>query len=310
MKHLPWVSLLLWTLTSSAQTAPIETTLRNPNDSLVNHYLTLKPQGMPKGLLLLLPGYGEYPALALLESDIANQAAARGLFVVVATLQEGPSSLCFDERSQATLDGLIPELAAKYDLKGKKFYLGGMSIGGSGVVKYAERAYSSSSLVRPNAVFAIDPPLDLIRFCQSLAMIQKYSRAEPAINEANFFLDRFRKEFKGDVQSQRQVYLDQSPFCYGDTTLSAIRPLVNVPIRLIAEPDIDWYLKERGTNYYNLNSLDCSAMISYLRALGSTKAELVVTSGRGYRKQTGKRHPHSWSIAHSKQTVDWLLSQK
>ena len=164
-------------------------------------------------------------------------------------------------------------------------------------------------MVRPNALFAIDPPLDLIRFCQSLIMVQKYSRTEVATNEANFLLDRFQKEFKGDIVSQRQLYIKQSPFCYSDTSLKAIRPLINVPVRLIAEPDITWQLTERGNNYYNLNSLNCSAMISYLRALGNVNAEFIATTGRGYRKQTGKRHPHSWSIADPKQTVDWLISR-
>ena len=67
-------------------------------------------------------------------------------------------------------------------------------------------------------------------------------------------------------------------------------------------------MEERNRSMYDLNTLDCSLVINSLRLLGNKNAELVLTSGKGYRKLTGKRNPHSWSIMDSKETLKWLLS--
>ncbi len=77
---------------------------------------------------------------------------------------------------------------------------------------------------------------------------------------------------------------------------------------LISEPDIIWQMEERNRSMYDLNTLDCSLAINSLRLLGNNKAQLVLTTGKGYRKLTGKRNPHSWSILDTEQTIKWLIS--
>ena len=65
-----------------------------------------------------------------------------------------------DTASQQSLKELIELIANKYQLKGKKFFIGGFSIGGPCVVKYAELAVQKNYPINPTAVFAVDPPLD------------------------------------------------------------------------------------------------------------------------------------------------------
>lgn len=48
-------------------------------------------------------------------------------------------------------------------------------------------------------------------------------------------------------------------------------------------------------------------LVNELRLLGNDRAQLVVTSGKGYREPGHRRHPHSWSIADPKTVLDWLL---
>lgn len=78
----------------------------------------------------------------------------------------------------------------------------------------------------------------------------------------------------------------------------------------ISEPDIQWWLSQRGFDYSDINITDQAAMINELQKLGNNEALLVITTNKGYRKPQNKRHPHSWSIADPKQTISWLLSQK
>ena len=75
---------------------------------------------------------------------------------------------------------------------------------------------------------------------------------------------------------------------------------------IVSEPDIQWWLKERGYDCSYNNITDHVAMINELQKLGNKNAILVTTINKGYRKPTNTRHPHSWSIANPEQIIQWL----
>lgn len=282
-------------------------TYRTPRDSTINYYMTVVPVGPPKGLLVLLPGYGGLPEGEYAETDLPNEAARQGLMTILVTLQQGFQSFYVDDASQQTLSDMIREVQTKHKLTGKKLYVGGFSLGGSGAVRYAERAAAAPDLPRPAAVFAVDPPLDFVRLYESMQKVKYQSKAEVAVDEANFFTERMRHEFGGEPTTHLAQYVARSPYCHSDTSRRNPNLLKNMPIRLITEPDIDWQMTERNRDLYDMNTLDCVALITYLRAVGNTRAVYVQTTGKGYRKQTKIRNPHSWSIADPKATVGWLL---
>lgn len=284
-----------------------EKTYLNPADSSLNYYITYKPQGPVKAWLLLLTSFGETPEMAAGETDIHQKAAALGIMTIYASLQEGRQSFFIDSRSQATLDGLIPQLQQKYQLQKLPFYLGGFSLGGSGAVRYAERAYSNPQLVKPKALFAIDPPLDFERMFLALEYTVRNSQVAVAKNEADYFIKRMLYEFQTSPQNDRTPYHTHSPLSYSDTSHANIRQLKDCPILLITEPDLQWQMDERNRSLYDLNGLDCSLAINTLRLLGNTNATLWLSSGQGYRKRNGQRNPHSWSIMNSEETIKWLV---
>ena len=78
---------------------------------------------------------------------------------------------------------------------------------------------------------------------------------------------------------------------------------------IISEPDIQWWLSQRGYDYSYINITDQAEMINELHKLGNDKAVLITTTGKGYRKPNNDRHPHSWSIADPQQTIIWLQFQ-
>ena len=285
----------------------IEYTFNNPKDSTVDCYIAYIPKAQPKGLLLLLPGFGETTFSASQETTLPQVANDNNLLTVIASLQDGRETFYVDSISQQHLDKLIFEIQKKYKLQGKTFYLGGFSLGGSGVVKYAERTYSSTTLVKPNAIFAIDPPLDFERFYKSLNHAIQFSKSEVALTEAKYFTERIAKEFNSTTQRNINVFYVISPYSYSDTLQTEIKKIITCPIRLITEPDINWQISERNRDYHDMNAIDCSSAINSLKLLGNTNAELVTTTEKGYRQMTRKRNPHSWSIAESTNTVKWLI---
>lgn len=302
--------LLIFTLHTSVcafgQTR--EVVYLNQRDSSSNYFIAFKPLVEPKGLLLLLTSFGETPQIASNETDISTIANQEGLVTVFASLQYGTQTFFIDSLSQANLDQLIPNLQKRYKLTNKPFYLGGFSLGGSGVVKYAERAYSRSDLQKPKAIFAVDPPLDFEKMYYSLEYAVRNSKSEISIREADYFIKRLQYEFQSIPQIDNRTFQSISPYSFSDTNQTNIKTLVNCPIMLISEPDIMWQMEERNRSMYDLNTLDCSAAINSLRLLGNKNAQLILTSGKGYRKLTGKRNPHSWSIMDAEQTIKWLLS--
>jgi len=281
-------------------------TFRDTKDSSTNYYLTVKPIGTPKGLLILLPGYGESPEYVYAETDLPKEAARRGLLTVIATLQQGWQTFHVDDKSQQTLDSLIREVQRRYKLAGKKLYLGGFSLGGSGAVRYAERAAASDKLPHLSAVFAIDPPLDFVRLYQS-SLRNRSNKVAVAASEANFLIDRMNHEFGGSPADKIGSYVGLSPYCYSDTTNKNAAVLKKTPIRLISEPAISWQMKERNRGLYDLNTTDCVGLINYLQTIGNANASFVSTTSKGYRRQQKVRHPHAWSIADPRPTIDWLL---
>lgn len=280
----------------------------NSDDTLSNFFIAFKPQGKPKALLLLLTSFGETPLVASKETDIQVVASKEGILTVFASLHMGTQTFFIDSLSQANLDKLIPNIQKRYKLIDKPFYLGGFSLGGSGVVKYAERAYSRSDIPRPKAIFAVDPPLDFERMYYSLEFAVRNSNIEISKREADYFIKRLQYEFQSNPHVDNKAFQTISPYSFSDTNQTNIKTIVNCPILLISEPDIIWQMEERNRSIYDLNTIDCSLAINSLRLLGNKSAQLVLTSGQGYRKLTGKRNPHSWSIVDTEQTIKWLLS--
>ena len=122
-------------------------------------------------------------------------------------------------------------------------------------------------------------------------------------------ITRIEKEMQGTPEKALPNYYKHAPYSFTDTTQTAIKHLLNTPVRLYTEPDVDWWLQERGSDFSTMNALDISAMINELQRLGHKNAFLITTEQKGYRQPGHKRHPHSWSIAEPTELVAWLLKQ-
>ena len=288
----------------------IETIYLDSKDSSANMYIAVIPENTPiKAFMFLLDGFGASPGDILIQTALPGYAANQGILTILPILKTGPLYFGVDSASQHSLNSQIKSVIVKYNLQGKDFYIGGFSIGGSCAVKYAESANKNSSVLKPKAVFAVDPPLDWERFYNSAKRVVRLSEAAQVNSEVTYMIDRIEKEMQGTPKTALENFYTISPYSFSDTTQRAVRTLINTPIMIISEPDIQWWMTQRGYDYSYMNVTDYAAMINELQRLGNNKAILVTTVNKGFRKPNNNRHPHSWSIADKEEVVKWLLLQ-
>ena len=289
----------------------LETVYLNSKDSTANMYIAVIPDNKPiKAFMFLLDGFGASPQDILVQTELPRYAAKQGILTILPILKTGSLYFGVDTTSQKSLANLIEIITNKYHLQGKDFYIGGFSIGGSCVIKYAELAVKENYSIKPKAVFAVDPPLDWERFYNSAKRVVRLSPPNQVNGEVTYMIDRIEKEMNGTPKTAIQNYYNLSPYSHSDTTQTAIKNLIHTPIMLITEPDIQWWLTQRGYDYSYINATDQAAMINELQKLGNSKAVLITTTNKGYRKPGNRRHPHSWSITDPVELTKWLLLQR
>jgi hypothetical protein len=276
------------------------------NDTTKNCYTIIFPSKLPiKGYIFLLPGFSETAERVMQQSSLPRQLAESGILTIIPTLQDGVFSFGIDDSSQQSFKKIITHVRGKNKLTDQPFYLGGYSIGGSCILKYAEDVDK-----KPNAVFAIDPPIDFEQMYNSSQRNLRLSVNTQPNQESIFLVKKIKEIMNGTPESSISNYHKISPYSFSDTSQTAIKKLLRIPLRIYTEPDIHWWMKERGMDYSNMNSTFHSAMINELNRLGNVNATLITTQNKGYRKPDNSRHPHSWSIVDNDDLIKWLLKQK
>lgn len=242
--------------------------------------------------MLLFPGFGESVSDVLSATSLPNDAAASGIAVFIPLLQDGVASYGFSTRSQESLSLIVEDIVRRYDLARMPYCVGGFSMGGATAVKYAEIA-----TVKPSCVFAVDSPLDYERYVYSTRRdVDVYKKG---LVEGGEIYTRLLEDLAPIV--------GESPYLLSDISHNAILPLVDIPLRYYIEPAEQWWLDRRQTDVLGLNILDATAFVNDLRLLGNDKAELIVTSGKGYRNGGKTYHPHSWTIVDNAELIDWIV---
>lgn len=306
-----FTTILLFLFLTNSFAQKIEKIYLNKKDSTSNRYLVITPPKLPlKGFMFLIPSFGETPEGVLEQTDLPILAAEQGILTIIPTFKTGLLSLGIDSLTQQSFKELIIDADKRYKLNNLKFYVGGFSIGGSCVVKFAELAIKDNFKFKPNAVFAVDSPLDFERFYKSYKRIQRLAPNSKISKEAAYMTGRIVELMGGTPGNSIKNYYNYSPYSLSDTTQTAIKYLKNTPITYYSEPDINWWMKEYNLDYSSLNTLDGSCMINELKLLGNTNTNLVITQDKGYRRPNNRKQPHSWSIVDNPELIKWLLSQR
>lgn len=306
------IAFLTFFILSNSFGQKIENIYLNENDSTSNRYLTVSPEEIPyKGYMFLIPSFYESPEHVMRQTDLPILAAEKGIMTIIPTFKTGLGSFGIDSLTQLSLKEIIEDVNIRYNLKNLQFYIGGFSIGGSCVVKFAEDAVKDNYQYQADGIFLVDAPLDFVRFYNSYKRTLRIAPNSRLSKEANYMTARIEIEMNGTPTTNLQNYINKSPYSFTDTNQTAIKKIINIPIRYYTEPELDWKMKEYGnSDFSDINGLDGSCMINELVLLGNTNAQLILTENKGYRKPNHRKQPHSWSIIDDEELIQWLQSFK
>lgn len=269
----------------------------------------------PRGAVVLMPGFGgsfadfsETGKAASHRSVLADSLASRGIALVFIA---PPAGVLFGGAPHLQqLEDTINEALKTIGAGALPLAIGGFSAGGTDAVRFAERcAGGRCALTHPvRAVFAVDAPLDWYRLWENAILVIRNQPKGASVAEAQRIQEALEPLLGKQPTPSSGRYLSASPLASRDRDGGNARKLSGVAVRAYTEPDIQWWMENRGADFYGMNALDAASLIRHLKLLGNTRAELVVTTGRGYRAD-GSRHPHSWSIVDQPDLAQWLALQ-
>ena len=267
---------------------------KTENESLFDkdcYYLKQLPKnGGIKGVLVLIPGYGEHPYTVSAQTSILKEADQNGIAVMMVNLTPNNQSLPIDNTAMLRLAKMIKHFYGSEKLSAvtTPLYLGGYSIGGTAAIKFYTQKNSEFKISK---VFAIDPPLDMVRLRKSLLKGREKSVVEK--------LDSI------NAQGLAELSVYHPDF----TSLDRLPDYKQTALRIYCEPDILWWIKNRNMDLSDMNVTDCAGYINkLLQKDKSQQAELILTKDKGIRNGN-QIHPHSWSIAEPIELITWLLQK-
>ena len=275
-----------------------------------NCYKLAVPAGSPRGLVVLLPGFGDTVALFDL-FQLPNIMRERG-YVVAAISMAGYINW---QSEVKTLHAIISRIADQHRVPPDSLAIGGFSAGATGALRYAQYCVERrcSATTRAAAAFSVDGPLDFERWYNCSARRAQWQPGDP--EGWGVITKVLSKNLGGSPADKRAAYVRAAPLTASEPRGGNAALLKDTPVRAYSEPDVTWTVENWSADYYCQNSIDQAALVLELKMQGNENAELIMTTGKGYRAEfvestgtyrKGERSPHSWSIVDEQNLADWI----
>ncbi len=309
MQHRAFLLLVLLFGAAPLQGQRTEVVRRTPGDTLGNTYRAHEPSGTPRGLLVLLPGYGSgvdgFAPSSYTPSTLPARMAKQNVLTIVAVPEA--DTLYETDEPLRLLDSIIAEVLQKYRIPKDRVVIGGFSSGGTGAIRYAQFCAQGRCKAVPKVagVFGVDPPLDFDGLYRSSEVTVQRNAPRTNITEQRMIFETLRRAMGGSPDEMSSTYQRHSPLLASAPDGGNAKLLATTPVRLYTEPDVQWWIENRNLDYHGMNAVDHAALVNLLRVAGNTRAELITTLGKGYRPN-GARHPHSWSIVDEADLAQWI----
>lgn len=269
----------------------------------------------PRGALVLMPGFGgsfadfsDAGSSVSHHSVLADSLASREVALV---LIAPPVGVLFGGAAHMQqLEDTINEALKAVGAGALPIAIGGFSAGGTDAILFAERCADERCAMphKVRAVFAVDAPLDWYRLWENAMLVLKNRPPGANVAEAQSIQTALETRLGKQPTPSSRRYLTSSPLATKERDGGNARMLKDMAVRAYTEPDIQWWMENRSADYYGMNALDAASLIRHLKLLGNTRAELITTTGKGFRAN-GTRHPHSWSIVEQGELARWIATQ-
>lgn len=201
----------------------------------------------------------------------------------------------------------LKEIIESYNIPDENLMFCGMSLEGTRALKLAifSTSRDAAAKIRPRAIAICDAPLDMIRFHKEMIKAKELNFKPVASNEGTWVAAYLEANLGGTPETARDAYISYSPYSYGNEQPHQLKVFDNIAVRAYTEPDINWWIENRGKDYYGMNAIDMAAFINTLKLRGNKEASLLLTQNKGYDDE-GNRHPHNWNIVDEKELVIWF----
>lgn len=263
-------------------------------------YSYIEPKQEIKGILILLPGWGESTESIYEKTKLPYLLLEKGFVTIVPQLHQ---TLFADAYAISELNAVINIQAERYKSNHLNLIIGGLSAGGAIAIDYAEYilSLSTDTIQSLKGVFAIDPPLDLFRMYRSSENKINYNCKSTLIKkEGSFIKKHLIKSLNGTPQESRDKYFKYSGYLADMPDGGNAKFLKNIPVRLYSEPDLDFVRKTYcdELQYEDINATDLEKLNKFLQSIDNSRAEYITTKGKGF---------HSWNILDPVNCADWIL---
>ena len=302
--------LLIWPTTVAADEVTCVESLPKTN----NCYKLYRPKSAPRGLVVLLPGFGD--TIEFFDQFAFPKMMQDRGYLVAAISMAGYLEW---EKDIKTLHAIVSEIVRKQNIPPNSLTIGGFSAGGTGAVRYGEYCVEQRcpDATRAAAVFTVDAPLDFERWWNSNALTLRREAGKDNENEkwSRTIQGILLSIFGGPPGEKRAAYVKAAPLTVTERDGGNARFLKDTPVRAYSEPDVVFTIENWQKDYHCLNATDQAALVLELKLLGNKDAEFIPSTGRGYRaeyiRETGKyrraeRSPHSWMIVDEQNLADWI----
>lgn len=268
------------------------------------YYHSLIPEGQIKGAIVLMPGTWESTEHVISSTkELCELAYKNQLAVLVLSINQ---RLTLTDAAIALMNKMLLHAIETYRIPRNNIAIGGWSMGGLFSLRYTELAHedSTKTAIKPMAVFSCDGPCDLENI---YALFKKKLKKFPSNDEAAYGLRELEHYCNGSPNDANNHYLYFSCYSHAQNDGGNAKYLLNTPVRIYNDVDVNWWMENRGLDMYDMNALDQSAMILFLNEHENQRAEFINAYQKGYRIE-GNRHPHSWSIVEPNHCIDWILN--
>ncbi len=278
-------------------------------------YYTLTPK-IAKAVLVLFPSsFESCESVISCNKNLIQKCFEKGIMTVVLSTNFN-RSLSIDNFTLNFINQTLTEVITKYNAPKDKFIMCGLSLGGMNALRYTEISNDKNFItsIKPIAVIGVDPPVDEMGlFNRAQDEVNLYQPDSSKLNngqqnalaEGKMLVADFKQIYGGSPEQAPKMYIQHSPFTRTEKDGGNAKFLINIPIKIYCDPDINWHLKNRQRDYYHINASDQTALINFLTLNGNNKAEFKSSIGKGYRLD-GTRHPHTWSIINTDDCIKWI----
>ncbi len=282
---------------------------RNDQDSTYNCYLTVLPDSA-EIIGLIVRDFSSLPEKHRKSpytwSELALDA---GLAIVYTVTSNYPVELYYDDTGPIILDQIINEVVTHHAIPKNNIFIGGISASGTRALRFAQFCSQEKSKfgTKVKGVFSVDSPLDIERLSYSAYTHSHHFKAG-MLEEAQLVMKEFPKRLGCSPYENSEKYRNSSVFSYLDSLGGNAPYYKNLSLLFFHEPDIDWWINERGATYFDINSFDISGFVNQLRLFGNEDVELITTTNKGYDRM-GNRKCHSWTIVDEDYLIHWILKR-